>query len=226
MHTWALSEAVFLAKALGQDIEMERWRKSFEEAKDALNQFWDEARGVYIDSGGNAPRHAQFLAILSGAVDTERIKRLAEALISSDGGLAGEVGTPYMKYFELKALSLSGKRAEMLKEIRRYWGGMLTYGAATFWEAFVPGESHKECLAMYGRPFARSLCHAWSTGAAALLSGDLVGLRSQGLGWEGFSYEKELPKDIGVDHLYIGIPTPKGTIKIEADGGIATASQG
>ena len=44
---------------------------------------------------------------------------------------------------------------------------MLESDTTTFWEEFPePGES---AYAMYGRPFARSLCHAWGAGPAALL---------------------------------------------------------
>jgi len=226
MHAWALSEAAFLANVIGKEKEEEHWRGAFETAKDALNDFWNASRGLYLDKDGNAPCHAQFLAILAGVADDDMKKRLSESILSNDSGLADKVGTPYMKYFELKALSLVGKRKEMVDEIRRYWGGMIDMGATTFWEAFTPGESKKESLAMYGRPFARSLSHAWAAGAAALLACDVVGLRQKGIGWADFSYEKQLPSDMGIDHLDITIPTPKGDLRVEYDGRTVSALRG
>ena len=40
-----------------------------------------------------------------------------------------------------------------------YWGGMLKEGATSFWEKYNPEETGIRHLAMYGRPYGKSLCH-------------------------------------------------------------------
>nr|GFC72823.1 hypothetical protein [Tanacetum cinerariifolium] len=49
----------------------------------------------------------------------------------------------------------------VLKEMKSYWGGMLDLGATSFWEEYDPAKKGAEHYSMYGRPFGKSLCHAW-----------------------------------------------------------------
>jgi hypothetical protein len=46
---------------------------------------------------------------------------------------------------------------------------MLDLGATTFWEGFNPAEKGEEHLVFYDRPYAKSLCHAWSSAPVFLL---------------------------------------------------------
>jgi hypothetical protein len=60
-------------------------------------------------------------------------------------------------------------RDEAQKVVEKIWGGMLDLGATTFWEGFNPAEKGEEHFAFYGRPYAKSLCHAWSSAPVFLL---------------------------------------------------------
>ena len=74
-----------------------------------------------------------------------------------------------MAALECLALHRGGRSADAIAEIRRIWGGMLKREATTFFEAYREGETEAETLAFYGRPYGRSLCHAWSSAPVALL---------------------------------------------------------
>ena len=70
---------------------------------------------------------------------------------------------------EILSLIRAGFRHEAAEEIRRFWGGMMKYGATTFFEAYGEGKSGKNLLDFYDRPFGLSLCHAWGSAPAFLL---------------------------------------------------------
>ena len=46
---------------------------------------------------------------------------------------------------------------------------MLDAGATSFWEGFDANEKGDEMLRFYGRPYGKSLCHAWSSAPVFLL---------------------------------------------------------
>lgn len=103
------------------------------------------------------------------------------ALLGKD---LASVATPYMKHLELLALVRLNERNAALDQVRKYWGGMLETGATTFYEAFNEDEETAEDVAsFYDRPFARSLCHAWSAGPCALYPEILLGIRPLSNGW-------------------------------------------
>lgn len=71
---------------------------------------------------------------------------------------------------------------------------------------------------MYGRPYGRSLCHAWASGPAFLLPRLLLGLLPGPDGWErtALSPWTEGLREAGP--LALRVPTPLGTLSISADG--------
>lgn len=181
-------------------------------------------------------RHAHLLGILSGLYsrldnrasgdwwdpDTsdERVhmikkcRKLVEesraALLGND--LAG-VATPYMKNLECLALINLGERSAALDEVRKYWGGMLETGATSFYEAFNEGETITNVAAFYDRPFARSLCHAWSAGPCALYPEILLGIRPLSAGWKEWACS---PLE-GVSSITCEINTMFGKIQLHLD---------
>lgn len=96
----------------------------------------------------------------------------------------------FSSFFVLKTLPLP----EMLRQLRRQWGGMLSLGATTFWEEFDPVRARNagridelpvagKCEVHSGagdhcyKGNRRSLCHGWASGPAALLPERLFGIR-------------------------------------------------
>jgi alpha-L-rhamnosidase len=116
-----------------------------------------------------------------------------------------------MTAFRLRALLAAGEHDVVLDEIRRSWGAMLDAGPGTFWEEAANGEDE---LAMYGRPFGRSRCHAWSAGPAAILPEAVLGVRPLADGWTRFAVQPRLG-----DLAWAGvvIPAPSGDLVVHAD---------
>ncbi len=181
--------------------------------------FWNDAAGAFADNVFNGKqsrhitRHANFLGILSGAATGKQTRRiLSNVLLQSK---VAPVGTPYMKFFECLALARCGKHGEMTQGVKDYWGGMLKEGATTFWEAYDPAQSGNEHYGFYGRPFGKSLCHAWASGPIHLLSGELLGARPTEAGWKRF---RVLPHPGNLRWLCASIPTPLGDVEVEVEG--------
>ncbi|MEA5116965.1 MAG: hypothetical protein VB036_05020, partial [Propionicimonas sp.] len=141
-------------------------------ALEALREMaWSPADGAwraFADGVSRPDPYANFLAVAAGISDPVAEPGVVSAFRTARGR------TPYLQTIALRALLAAGHRREVLDQVRRDWGAELRLGATSFWEEFpMPGTSP---LAMYGRPFARSLCHAWAAGPAALLPEAVFGL--------------------------------------------------
>ena len=66
---------------------------------------------------------------------------------------------------------------QVLDTILSYWGGMLALGADTFWEEYDPQKPLEQQYEMYGDPFGKSMCHAWSASPIYLIGKYFLGLR-------------------------------------------------
>ena len=93
-----------------------------------------------------------------------------------------------------------------------YWGGMLRQGATSFWEKYVPSETGTQHLAMYGRPYGKSLCHAWGASPVYLLGKYYLGVRPTKPGYAEFEIRPSLGD---LDWLKGDVPTPHGMIHVE-----------
>eukprot|EP00986_Skeletonema_menzelii_P013760 scaffold8361_cov136-Skeletonema_menzelii.AAC.2 len=181
-------------------------------------------------------RHAHLLGVISGIYSrlfdrasgdwwnpdtsdervkmTKKCRKLVDeskaALLGTE--LAG-VATPYMKHLECLALIRLDERSAALDQVRKYWGGMLETGATTFYEAFNEEETISDVAAFYDRPFARSLCHAWSAGPCALYPEILLGIRPLSDGWKEWACS---PLE-GVSSVTSEIHTTYGTIRVQLD---------
>ena len=102
----------------------------------------------------------------------------------------------------------------MLERVIADWGGMLDRGATTFWEAWDPRQNGAESYAFYGRPYAKSLCHAWSAGPAAFLVSEIFGLRPCEDGWACFTLDPRLGS---LQWACATVPTPHGEIGLSAE---------
>jgi len=56
----------------------------------------------------------------------------------------------------------------------------------------APTQQGDQHLLYYGRPFGKSLCHAWGFGPAALLPEVLLGVRPLAPGWTRIAVEPQL----------------------------------
>lgn len=96
-------------------------------------------------------------------------------------------------YYVLNALAKSGDIITSLDFISQYWGGMLDFGATTFWEDFdlawtqdagrideMPTAGKKDLHGEFGAHcyvgFRHSFCHGWAGGPTAWLSKHVLGI--------------------------------------------------
>ena len=131
------------------------------------------------------------------------------------------ITTPYMRFYELAALCQMGRHDDVMREIKSYWGGMLREGATSFWEKYNPslpdsergkdgiGRAHLE---MYGRPYGKSLCHAWGASPVFLLGKYFLGVTPTGAGYSSYTIAPHLG---GLQWLKGAVPTPFGPIQLE-----------
>ena len=144
---------------------------------------------------------------------SEETKRdiLRHVLLNSD---VPPITTPYMRFYELEALCRMGLQQSVLPEIKAYWGGMLRQGATTFWEKYTPGEKGAEHLAMYGRPYGKSLCHSWGAAPIYIIGKYLLGVRPVKPGYEEYVVQ---PTKGGLEWMEGDVPTPFGKIHVRVD---------
>lgn len=131
-------------------------------------------------------------------------------------------------YYVIRALGEAGETEAVLDMISRYWGGMLDFGATTFWEDFdlawtenagridelVP-DGKKDLHGDFGAHcyvgFRHSFCHGWAGGPTAFLSEHLLGVSPASPGFEKVRITPHLGPLEWAEGTY---PTPKGIIHL------------
>ena len=175
----ALKAAARLAERSGDATRAAAWR---EKAK---------TLGARILAAGmDATRHARMMAIVFGLVEGETAARYAKEIAADD---LPPTGTPYMASFEVMALVKGGETAAALRKFESVWGAMLDFGADAYWEGWNAEDKGEEVYEFYGRPFAKSLCHAWSSGPAFLIPGTFLGVRPTADGWKTWEAAPAVP---------------------------------
>ena len=179
------------------------------------NTFWDNGQQAYlhaIEDGQLNPHITKFpnmFAILYGLSDADEQHAIMQnVMLNTD---IDPITTPYMRFYELETLCMAGLQTQVLQEIRDYWGGMLNEGATSFWEKYVPSETGTQHLAMYGRPYGKSLCHAWGASPIYLLGKYYLGVRPTKPGYEEYEVRPVLGD---LEWMQGTVPTPRGIIHV------------
>lgn len=141
-------------------------------------------------------------------------------------------------FYVLNALAKSGDIDTGLDFISQYWGGMLDFGATTFWEDFdlewtknagridepvAPGKKdlHGDFGAHCYVGFRHSFCHGWAGGPTAWLSKNVLGISPVAPGCAKVRIQPNLGRLAWAEGTY---PTPKGLIHVrhekQADGSV------
>ena len=195
----------------------------YQELADALRKkvktlFWDEGKKAFlhaIEDGQMNPQITKFpnmFAILYDFVPEEDKEKLMQTVMLNKK--IEPITTPYMRFYELAALCQMGYQDEVLPEIKGYWGGMLREGATSFWEKYNPEESGTQHLAMYGRPYGKSLCHAWGASPVYLLGKYFLGVNPTKPGYTEYEIKPTLG---GLEWMEGEVPTPFGKICVKMD---------
>ena len=114
----------------------------------------------------------------------------------------------------MEALCKLGEQEQVMREMKAYWGGMLSEGATTFWEKYNPTDKGADHLAMYGRPYGKSLCHACGASPIYLLGRYYLGVSPTKPGYEEYEVRPSLG---GLKWIEGDVPTPFGKIHIRMD---------
>ena len=220
---WKALETMAMVAPLASPQEWKAESAYYQELADALRKkvktlFWDEGKKAFlhaIEDGQMNPQITKFpnmFAILYDFVPEEDKEKLMQTVMLNKE--IEPITTPYMRFYELAALCQMGYQDEVLPEIKGYWGGMLREGATSFWEKYNPEESGTQHLAMYGRPYGKSLCHAWGASPVYLLGKYFLGVNPTKPGYTEYEIKPTLG---GLEWMEGEVPTPFGKICLKMD---------
>jgi alpha-L-rhamnosidase len=171
------------------------------------------------DDGFYGPRwQTNAMAVLSGVAGPDQYDAIWKNVLSRVGQptYRPDLITPYYGAYVLDAMAKMGRRAEALKWIRDYWGGMVNEGATSFWEAYDPSwpkdNPHVDLQADGRAGYFVSLAHGWSAGPTYWLMEQILGIRPTA---EGFSEAVIRPDLVGLKWARGQEPTPKGLLKVD-----------
>ena len=180
--------------------------------------FWDTKAQAFMhaieDGQMNADitKFPNMFAIIYDMVDDKDKHTILNSVLENSE--VEPITTPYMRFYELAALAEMGQQKKVLNEILDYWGGMCRHGATTFWEKYVPSERGLQHLAMYGRPYGKSLCHAWGASPIYLIGKYFLGVKPTKPGYEEYEVKPALG---GLKWMEGTVPTPFGSIYVKMD---------
>ncbi|MDE3161786.1 MAG: alpha-L-rhamnosidase [Acidobacteriota bacterium] len=159
------------------------------------------------------------IAVLAGAVQTdaqrEAVWRVLARTVTTRK--PSDIITPYYGSYLLSAMAALGHREEALAWMRAYWGGMLDAGATSFWEAWDPAwagpDPHARLQADDKVGYYASLSHGWSSGPAAWLIEQVLGITPLELGYRRIQVRPDLA---GLQWAQGAIATPRGPVRVKA----------
>lgn len=204
------------AKIAGETEDQKEYQKLASDLKTKLfDVFWDKKENVMkhqrIDGKMQdiVTRYANMFGIFFNYFTEEQKQSIKNKVLLNDKIL--QITTPYMRFYELEALCAMGEQGYVLKEMKNYWGGMLHEGATSFWEEYNPNKKGAEHLAMYGRPYGKSLCHAWGSSPIYLLGKYYLGVKPTAPGYAEYEVKPNLG---GLQWMEGKVPTPNGEVAL------------
>jgi len=226
----SLETMALCAKLMSDADNAKKYNQLAADLKSKLfTAFWSDKENAFIHNRENGVMSAQvtpftnIFAVLFNCLEADKIKAVKENVLLNPNAM--KITTPYMRFYELEALCTLGEQIHVLNEIRDYWGSMINLGATTFWEKYNPEEKNPELLAMYGRPFGKSLCHAWGASPIYLLGKYYLGVKPTSPGYKTYLVEPclgdllwmegDVPMPAGKIHLYCS----EKEIRVKADSG-------
>lgn len=186
--------------------------------KKIFADYWNESKQALVHSRvdgqptTNITRYANMFAIFFNYLTEAQKQGVKNHVLLNDS--IPKIVTPYMRFYELEALCAMGEQAYVLDQMKDYWGGMLSLGATSFWEEYNPAKQGAEHYAMYGRPFGKSLCHAWGASPIYLLGKYYLGVTPVTPGYATYTIAPALG---GLQWMQGSVPTPKGDITVYCD---------
>jgi hypothetical protein len=199
IYYWALQSAVRLAERMGDGDLSKHWR--------------DKARSLkanVLAAGMDGTRQSRILSILSGLAEGEKAHVWARELASDK--LPPTV-TPYMSTYEVMALVRMNETEAAVRKFESVWGEMADANVDSYWEGWDSRETGDERYIYYGRPFGKSLCHAWSSSPAFLIPGVFLGICPTKDGWRDYKVDVKVPSF--AKEAVVVIPSASGVITVD-----------
>ncbi|MBQ3634180.1 MAG: alpha-rhamnosidase [Bacteroidales bacterium] len=226
----AVESMASVAKTIGEKGDAEKYERQARELKGKIKEFfWDEGKKAIVHNRLNGVKSEEvfkfssIFAILFDTMTDADKETLKTSVVMNDDIL--KITTPYMRFYEMEALCRLGEQQRVMKEMKDYWGGMIQQGATTFWEKYNPTDSGRSHLQMYGRPYGKSLCHAWGASPIYLLGRYFLGVSPTKPGYEEYEVrpsladlkwmEGDVPTPFGKVHVRMD----KKTVSVKSDGG-------
>ena len=215
----SLETMALCAGLVGDRTNQQKYEKLAATLKAKLETtFWNASRQALVHNSINGvqsdavTRYANMFSVFFNYLTPEKQQAIKHSVLLNDSIL--KITTPYMRFYELEALCALGEQETVMQEMKAYWGGMLKEGATSFWEKYNPKESGTQHLSMYGRPYGKSLCHAWGASPIYLLGKYYLGVKPVKEGYKEFSITPVLG---GLKWMEGSVPTPNGNIHIHMD---------
>lgn len=206
----------------GDQTKRQKYRAQAERLRASIQRvFWDPARKVYvngIDSQGKldtgVTRYAQSFAILFGLAPENEWGHLISAVLNNPQYKPKNWSVG--QQWEFLAYARAHDIAPVLERLKSDWGAQRRMGYSRLVEDVRPGASAVAQMAMYGRPYAHSMCHVWS-GAAVIFAAarGVLGVWPTG---PGFTRCRIAPQAPGLSFARGSVPTPRGPISVSIEG--------
>ncbi len=215
----SLETMALCSKLAGNTAEQSKYEKLATELRAKLiPAFWNESKKALVHNRLNGAqqeqvtRYSNMFASFYNYLSPEQQQQIKTSVLLNDSIM--KISTPYMRYYELEALCAMGEYKRVMNEMKVYWGGMIREGATSFWEKYNQADNGAQHLAMYGRPYGKSLCHAWGASPVYLLGKYYLGIQPVKAGYREFSIAPNLG---GLKWMEGTVPTPNGEIKLYMD---------
>ena len=212
----SLETMALCAGIANDDTGKDKYRELAAQLREKIfSLYWNPSKQALVHSRidgrqtDNVTRYSNMFSIFFGYFNAEQQQAVKKSVLLNDS--IQQITTPYMRFYELEALCALGEQKYVLQEMKAYWGGMLKLGATSFWEEYNPVKKGEEHLAMYGRKYGKSLCHAWGASPLYLLGKYYLGVQPTSAGYETYSISPMLG---GLQWMEGKVPTPEGEISI------------
>ena len=216
----SLETMALCADLVGDKDGQQKYEKLASALKAKLEPtFWNNQKQAFVHNRVNGrqsdavTRYANMFSVFFQYLNADKQQAIKKSVLLNDSIL--KITTPYMRFYELEALCALGEQEAVMKEMKAYWGGMLKEGATSFWEKYNPEETGTQHLAMYGRPYGKSLCHAWGASPIYLLGKYYLGVKPVKEGYKEFAIAPVLG---GLKWMEGTVPTPNGDIHVYMNG--------
>jgi len=209
----AYREGAWLLGELGDSSAAARYQARAETLAGQARSRFASASGVYGERW-----QLNTAAVLAGVANESDYPAIWAQTLSRVGenGTQTQVISPYFNEYLLQAMARMGHRREALDWMREYWGGMLTEGATSFWEAYdlrwPKQDPHRSLQADGAIGYYVSLAHGWSSGPAAWLQEEVLGIHASE---PGFRKAIVRPDLLGLNWVKGQVPAAQGAIRVE-----------